>query len=81
MLPRDLIRSRTLYRRLHEEGSSFRAVKDAVRRDLALARLEKTEQSIAQIAADLGYAEPSAFFREFQHWTGISPTHYRKRLS
>jgi AraC-like DNA-binding protein len=76
-----LLSPRTLHRRLHEEGSSFRAVKDAVRRDFALARLEKTEQSIAQIAADLGYAEPSAFFRAFQNWTGVAPTQYRKRLA
>lgn len=72
---------RTLHRRLHEEGSSFRAIKDAVRRDIALARLEKTRQPIAQIATDLGYAEPSAFFRAFQNWTGIAPTQYRKRLA
>lgn len=71
---------RTLHRRLHEEGSSFRAVKDAVRRDFALARLEKTRQPIAQIAADLGYSEPSAFFRAFQAWTGVAPTRYRRRL-
>ena len=76
-----LLSPRTLHRRLHEEGSSFRAVKDAVRRDFALARLEKTGQSIAQIAADLGYAEPSAFFRAFQGWTGVAPTEYRKRLA
>src|SRR5574337_698827 len=72
---------RTLHRRLEDEGSSFRAIKDAVRRDFALARLEKTNQPIARIAAELGYAEPSAFFRAFQHWTGVSPTYYRKRLS
>lgn len=71
---------RTLHRRLHEEGSSLYAVKDAVRRDFALARREKTQQSIAQIASDLGYAEPSAFFRALQHRTGVAPTHYRKRL-
>jgi len=72
---------RTLNRRLEDEGASFRSIKDAVRRDFALARLEKTNQPIAQIAADLGYAEPSAFFRAFMNWTGASPTHYRKRLS
>ena len=81
-IARDLhLSPRTLHRRLEDEGSSFRAIKDAVRRDFALARLEKTNQPIARIAADLGYAEPSAFFRAFQHWTGVSPTHYRKRLS
>ncbi len=72
--------SRTLHRRLREEGSSFRSVKDDLRREIALARVEKTRQSVARIAADLGYAEPSAFFRAFVAWTGESPSAHRKRL-
>lgn len=71
---------RTLHRRLEEEGSSFRAIKDALRRDLALSRLTKTSQPLGQIAADLGFADPSAFFRAFVSWTGTSPSQYRKRL-
>src|SRR5574337_538113 len=58
--------ARSLHRRLADEGSSFRTIKDALRRDLAQARLEKTRQPIAQIAEELGYAESSAFFRAFQ---------------
>lgn len=72
---------RTLHRRLHDEGSSFRAVKDALRRDLALARLGKTSDSVARIAADLGYSEPSAFFRAFQGWTGEAPSAWRRRFA
>jgi AraC-like DNA-binding protein len=71
---------RTLHRRLHEEGSSFRAVKDALRRELALQRLEKSRESVASIAAALGYSEPSAFFRAFQGWTGEAPSAYRRRV-
>lgn len=71
--------TRTLHRRLHEEGASFRGIKDALRREMALARLEKTGQGVAEIAAALGYSEPSAFFRAFQGWTGMAPTAYRKR--
>jgi AraC-like DNA-binding protein len=70
---------RTLHRRLAGEGTSFRAIKDALRRELALARLEKSRQSIAGIAADLGYSEPSAFFRAFQGWTGMAPSAWRRR--
>lgn len=73
--------ARTVHRRLHEEGSSLRAVKDALRRDLALSRLEKTALPIARIAADLGYADPSAFFRAFVGWTGMAPTEYRRGLA
>ena len=75
------VSARTLHRRLQEEGSSFRAIKDAVRRDFALSRLEKTRQSVERIATDLGYSEPSAFFRAFQSWTGTAPSKYRKRLA
>jgi AraC-like DNA-binding protein len=72
---------RTLHRRLRDEGTSFREIKDALRREIALARLAKTDRSVAQIAAELGYSEPSAFFRAFQGWTGEAPTRYRKRLA
>jgi AraC-like DNA-binding protein len=71
---------RTLNRRLEDEGSSFRAIKDALRRDIALARLTKTSQPVAAIAAELGFSDPSAFFRAFVGWTGSSPSAYRRRL-
>lgn len=71
---------RSLHRRLEEEGSGFRAIKDALRRDLALARLAKGRDSVARIAADLGYADPSAFYRACVDWTGLSPAGYRRRL-
>lgn len=72
---------RSLHRRLEEEGSSFRAIKDALRRDLALARLAKSRDSVARIAAELGYADTSAFYRACVDWTGISPANYRRRLA
>lgn len=72
---------RTLHRRLEEEGSSYRGIKEALRRDMALARLTKTRQSIAQVATDLGYADTSAFYRAFISWTGMSPERYRKQLA
>ena len=70
---------RTIHRRLEDEGSSFRGIKDALRRDMALARLTKTRDSIAKVAADLGYADTSAFYRAFVEWTGMAPIHYRRQ--
>ncbi|MBL8491612.1 MAG: AraC family transcriptional regulator [Rhodocyclaceae bacterium] len=72
---------RSLHRRLAEEGASFRQVKEALRRDLALARLTKTRAPVAAIAAELGYADPSAFYRAFLGWTGMAPSEYRARLA
>ncbi|MFV0663876.1 AraC family transcriptional regulator [Denitromonas sp.] len=72
--------TRTLHRRLEEEGSGFRLIKDAFRRDIALSRLTKTRHSVAQIAADLGYADTSAFYRAFVAWTGIAPDRFRRQV-
>lgn len=69
---------RTLARRLEAEASSFRAIREALRRDLALARLGQTDVPVATLAAELGYAEPSAFFRAFVGWTGQSPSAWRR---
>ena len=71
---------RTLHRRLEEEGTNFRAIRDAMRRDMALSRLRKSRQPLAQLAAELGYAEPSAFYRAVIAWTGMAPSAYRKRV-
>ena len=72
---------RSLHRRLAEEGANFRQIRDALRRDLALARLAKTTTPVAVIASDLGYADPSAFYRAVIAWTGIAPSNYRTRLA
>lgn len=70
---------RTLHRRLEEEGSGFRRIKDAIRRDIALARLRNGTQQIATLAAELGYADPSAFYRAVVAWTGLSPERVRRQ--
>jgi len=72
---------RTLHRRLQDEGINFRAVRDALRRDLALERLARPGESVARVATDLGYSEPSAFFRAFQAWTGEAPSAWRRRFA
>jgi AraC-like DNA-binding protein len=72
---------RTLHRRLEEEGASFRTIKEATRRDIAYARLTKTTQPIARIAADLGYADTSTFYRAFVSWSGVSPERFRAQLA
>jgi AraC-like DNA-binding protein len=68
----------TLRRRLKQEGLTFQAIKDALRRDLAISRLADTQETIPQIADALGFAEPSAFRRAFRKWTGVRPADYRR---
>lgn len=67
----------TLRRRLKQEGVTYQSIRDALRRDLAIARLADTTQTIAEIAHALGFAEPSAFHRAFRKWTGVRPAAYR----
>lgn len=67
----------TLRRRLREEGHSCQSIKDELRRDLAVAALRETRRSIADIAASVGFAEPSAFHRAFRKWTGQRPAEFR----
>lgn len=67
----------TLRRHLEHEGHSYQAIKDDLRRDLAVDQLCNSASSIADIAHALGFAEHSAFHRAFRKWTGASPGEYR----
>ncbi|PVX78740.1 AraC family transcriptional regulator [Paraburkholderia unamae] len=67
----------TLRRRLRQEGHSCQSIKDGLRRDLAIEALRDPALSVADVAAAVGFAEPSAFHRAFRKWTGQRPTDYR----
>ncbi|MFP5307888.1 MAG: AraC family transcriptional regulator [Gammaproteobacteria bacterium] len=68
-----------LRRGLEREGASFRAIKDALRRDMAIERLSHSTLPVPEIAQEVGFAEPSAFHRAFKQWTGVRPGEYRRR--
>lgn len=67
----------TLRRRLQHEGTSFQQLKDAVRRDAAIAGLAEGREPIAELAARLGFSEDTSFHRAFRRWTGTTPGAYR----
>ena len=69
----------TLQRRLAADGTSFQALKDALRRDLAIVRLNTSTAPLTALAEELGFADSAAFQRAFKHWTGSSPGAYRRR--
>jgi AraC-like DNA-binding protein len=68
---------RNLSRKLRNEGTSFQAIKDELRRDVAIQLLTKTDKPIAVIGADLGFDSPTTFHRAFKAWTGSTPGAYR----
>ncbi len=71
------ISPQTLRRHLREEGTSFQALKDELRRDIAIYHLGRADLSLQEIAEQLGFSEPSAFHRAFKKWTGLTPGAYR----
>jgi len=67
----------TLRRRLRGEGQSFGTIKDELRFVTAERLLQENSLSVAEVAAELGYSEPSAFYRAFHKWMGQSPGRFR----
>lgn len=70
--------SRTLRRRLRDEGVRFQELADEERIRQALRWLGDTDESVQRIAERLGYADPSNFGHAFKRWTGQSPLTWRK---
>ncbi|ETX11451.1 AraC family transcriptional regulator [Marinomonas ushuaiensis DSM 15871] len=68
----------TLRRRLNDEKTSYQHIKDECRKEAAITYMNAPRLSINDIAALMGFDEPSAFFRSFKKWTGITPGEYRK---
>ncbi|CRM63061.1 AraC family transcriptional regulator [Pseudomonas sp. 25 R 14] len=75
------ISPQTLRRHLREESTNFQALKDELRRDIAIFHLGRADLSLQEIAEQLGFSEPSAFHRAFKKWTGVTPGAYRAQES
>ncbi len=72
--------SRTLQRRLRQEGTSFKELVADTRLRLARHYLHRTRLSATEIAYLLGFDEPTSFFRAFSRWTGTTPETMRRQL-
>jgi AraC-like DNA-binding protein len=71
--------ARSLRRWLQEERTSFRAVLERILFEAAEERLREPTLWIADISAELGYANEANFTRAFKRWTGEAPNAYRRR--
>ncbi|MDQ8036530.1 MAG: AraC family transcriptional regulator [Pedobacter sp.] len=71
----------TLRRKLKEEGITFQALLDNMRKDLALGYMRETQMSLGEVSYVLGFSTPGAFQRAFKRWTGDTPGDYRRRIS
>lgn len=72
------ISTRTLQRKLGQEGRTFSEVLDATRRSAALTHLRNSRIAISETAYRVGFSEPSTFYRAFKRWTGETPASYRR---
>lgn len=70
---------RTLIRKLEADGTSFQAIKDALRRDIAIRHLQTGQHSIEAIAHEVGFSSAANFHKAFQRWTGNTPRAYRRQ--
>lgn len=69
--------SRTLRRRLYDEGHSYQSLVRDFRADLAREYLLSTRMSAKEIGYLLGFDDVHSFRRAFKLWTGQTPSEFR----
>ena len=72
------ISSRTLQRRLQDEGFSFRSVLEGARHQLARHYLNNSMLELNETAYLLGYEDANSFVRAFRTWEGVPPARWRE---
>ncbi|WP_076414282.1 AraC family transcriptional regulator [Shewanella sp. UCD-KL12] len=71
------VSTRTLQRRITEEGKTYKDLLLQVRRQTAKSYLLDTEMSLYEIAVLLGYEDQNSFYRAFKLWEGETPSNWR----
>ena len=71
--------ARSLQRKLAEENTSYSAITEGIKKELAVSYLKK-DLSIKEVSYLMGYNEPSAFVNAFKKWFGKTPLRFRAML-
>ena len=71
---------RTLNAALVAEGTTFRVLRDEIRRALAVRHLADPRLSVSEVAFLLGFSAMSTFTRAFRQWTDDTPSRFRARV-
>ena len=69
--------TRSLQRRLADEGLSWKQLLEDTRKTLVERHLRTPGMTVTQMAFLLGFSEVSAFSRAFKKWYGVSPSQFR----
>jgi len=72
--------TRTLQRRLAQEGLRFADVLSEARHHKAIELLKDTDKSLENISSILGYMHVTGFYKSFKNKTGKSPNEVRIEL-
>lgn len=75
-----LMTPRTLTRKLHDKGTSFKNLLATTRRELAEKYIMDQSLTLTEISFLLGFSEASSFSRAYRVWTGLSPSAHRNRI-
>ena len=70
--------TRSLQRKLQGAHTTFGALLDEVRQELAEHYIHDSTVSLTEIAFVLGYSEYSSFWRAYKRWMKTSPSANRK---
>ncbi|MFN2425821.1 MAG: AraC family transcriptional regulator [Candidatus Binatia bacterium] len=73
--------TRSLQRRLAEEGTSFTNLLAVVRKELAEQYVLDRQLPVTEISYLLGFSDVSSFSRAFKRWTGHSPATGRQQAA
>jgi len=73
------VSSRTLQRRLQDQGSSFQRVLEEARHQLARHYLNNSVLELNEAAYLLGYEDGNSFVRAFRNWEGVPPSRWREQ--
>jgi AraC-like DNA-binding protein len=73
------ISRRSVNRRLATRGFTFARLLRSVRFAAARQLMVDSDTPLSEVAAAIGYAEPSVFSRTFRDWSGLSPREWRRR--
>ncbi|WP_448211305.1 AraC family transcriptional regulator ligand-binding domain-containing protein [Colwellia sp. MEBiC06753] len=71
------VHPKKLERMLTGHHTSYRALLEETRKDIATRMLQLNDMSMTALALNLGYSEFSAFSRSFKTWFGMPPSQYR----
>jgi len=73
------VASRTLQRKLRDEGTTFRGEVDRARRDRALGRMLDSDDPLTTIAMELGFSSLQSFTDWFRAQVGEAPSAWRNK--